>query len=155
MTDHDRDTGSRGEEPPRDPSRRHPAEQPRTENLASGPPPVGMPYGGPEPYTGPGWGPLPPLSPKPTFLDFLRRKRTQVVGAGLAGLVVGGIIGGGAVALTGALAERPGPHTPWDRPYFQDRPGRMPPDERGPHCYQTEGRVICELAPAPLPTRIG
>ncbi|MFI6709837.1 hypothetical protein ACIBF7_25605 [Nonomuraea sp. NPDC050478] len=132
MADHDRDAGSRGEEePPRDPNRRDTRP---------------TPYGelGPGPYSGPGWGPLPAPPAKPTLRDFLRRKQTQVVGAGLAGLVVGGLIGGGAVALTGALWARPGPADSWQRP-----------GERPPVCLRIEGRVICDLQPAPLPTRVG
>lgn len=138
MTDHDRDAGSRGGDPPRDPSRPEPA-------------PYGHPYGGHfhGGAAGPGWGPLPPPPPpppKPAVHEFFRRKQTQIVGAALAGLVVGGILGGSAVALTGTLIDRPGPSAR----LFQEGPGL--PDREGPYCYESRGRVICDVNPAPLRT---
>ncbi|MFG1942414.1 hypothetical protein [Nonomuraea sp. NPDC048826] len=149
MADHDRDAGSRGGQEPRDPSRRE------TEILSSGPFRDGRtaahptPYDdyGPGPYAGPGWDPLPP---PPTRSDFHRRRSTQIIGAGIVGLVAGAFIGGGAVALAGDLWNRPEPSASWNPP--QRDQYRGPERLNGRSCYLTEGRITCDLAPAPTHT---
>lgn len=133
MADHDHDAGSRGgKDAPRDPSR-HDAP---------------MSYGdlGPGPYSGPGWSTPPPPPPRPSLGDHLRRKQVQIAGAALAGLIVGGVLGGAAVAAW----SRPHQMTFWDRqPSWMDRP-------RGePACFEADGRIICRLEPGPPHARTG
>ncbi|MEU7739550.1 hypothetical protein [Nonomuraea sp. NPDC049158] len=106
MADHDRDAGSRGEEEaPRDPTPGdRPAAPSDTETATtrvSGPPP------------GAGWAtaaPPPPQRPLPprydSFRGFIRLKPTQIIGAGLLGLIIGGILGGSAVAVISGMALR-------------------------------------------------
>ncbi|MCA2221317.1 hypothetical protein [Nonomuraea aurantiaca] len=152
MADHDRDAGSRGEEEaPRDPTPGdRPAAPPDAEaatTRVSGPPP------------GSGWATAAPPPPPPrsdSFRDFFRLKPTQIIGAGLIGLIIGGVLGGGAVAVISGMVHRGDTARvywqDWERyPGYQDcRPGpygsycrRLPPY---PGPYQVPA------TPYPLPT---
>ncbi|MEQ4718670.1 hypothetical protein [Nonomuraea sp. B19D2] len=105
MADHDREAGSRGEEEaPRDPAPAEETEelhQPRAEGRSR------LRYG--EPPPGPG---IPPTmlsaspSPPGSYRDFFRQKQAQILGAGLIGLVLGGLLGGGAVAAISNFTHR-------------------------------------------------
>ncbi|MEV4107365.1 hypothetical protein [Nonomuraea sp. NPDC049695] len=160
MADHDREAGSRGEEEaPRDPA---PAEE--TENRVAGR--SGLRYGDPPP--GPGIAPTIPVASSShpgSYRDFFRQKQTQILGAGLIGLFVGGLLGGGAVAAIGNLT-----HRDEARGGVYWGPGRM--HERfmvpapGAVCDRRAGSLWCDnvvpapvpsfsMAPEPLPTSTG
>ncbi|WP_336208316.1 hypothetical protein [Nonomuraea sp. LPB2021202275-12-8] len=50
------------------------------------------------------------MGPRPSgsgsFRDFVRQKPAQIIGAGLIGLIIGGLLGGGAVMLIGGFTAR-------------------------------------------------
>ncbi|MER6942661.1 hypothetical protein ABT294_01440 [Nonomuraea sp. NPDC000554] len=125
------------------------------------------------PPAGAAWaGSRPPRSD--AFRDFIRQKPAQIIGAGLIGLVIGGLLGGGAVALIGGIAHRSIGYAHWE-----GLPGR---DGWGPHrgpvhrypdfpdCRAVPGGTYCRdqgpyvyppyavptpwpsMAPKPLPT---
>ncbi|GAA4909966.1 hypothetical protein HD597_008322 [Nonomuraea thailandensis] len=144
MADHDRDAGSRGEEEaPRDPT---PSSEP-TQELHE---PAPLKYGeqADRAYTY-----IPPTQPDPAswerepspFGDFLRRRRTQVMGAGMAGLLVGGLLGGVTVAALNDVAHDR--HEMWmEAPGWGHHRG-WEPRLQGPGCYAGEDHGYCVLPP--------
>ncbi|TYB67187.1 hypothetical protein FXF51_14935 [Nonomuraea sp. PA05] len=146
MADHDRDAGSRGEEEaPRDPT----LSQPTRELPEPGP----LKYGE---QADQAYAYIPPTKPNPapweresssSFGDYLRRRRTQVMGAGLIGLLVGGLLGGATVAAFNDVAHE------GDRyDMFVEEPGwgrhrHWGPELRAPDCYLEEDRGACVLPP--------
>ncbi|MEV4161730.1 hypothetical protein [Nonomuraea dietziae] len=120
MADHDHADGPRGEE-----------EAPRGPDPESAPPPASAP--------------LPPRPAPPAHSDgfaaFVRQKYTQIIGAGLIGLLIGAILGGGAVAVLHRIADR---HpAQWQSPM---RYGWQQPGE----CWYTPGGRTCAY-PYPYP----
>ncbi|MGV9307724.1 hypothetical protein ACWDLG_30505 [Nonomuraea sp. NPDC003727] len=117
MADHDRAAGPRGEE-----------EAPRGPDPESAPPPAsGASQAGPPPP------PSPPPPPRETFAGFVRQKHAQIIGAGLIGLLAGGVLGGAAVAILFRVADH------GDRP----RTARWEDHGRhrfgGPESYRLDG----------------
>jgi hypothetical protein len=147
MADHDRDAGSRGEEEaPRDPTPVGP-----TEELHQ---PDGLKYGEQAERAE---SHIPPAPPDPVpgeqgsaFKAFLRRRRTQVVGAGLAGLIVGGLLGGTTVAAFNDLTrDRFDRMDVWLEPHHRWGPhhDRGLPEGPGRICYRTENDARCAGPP--------
>ncbi|GAA3176076.1 hypothetical protein [Nonomuraea roseoviolacea] len=136
MADHDREVGSRGdEEAPRDPD---PGAQPPPSQDATA-------------HASPGWSP-PPAAPRPdtSFRDFLRQKPTQIIGAALIGLIVGGLLGGTAVALVVGVTHHDrvvpwGPRFGWDPYQDWEHMPRAYPD-----CRPAPGGTYCRYG-APYP----
>ncbi|MFB4265817.1 hypothetical protein [Nonomuraea sp. GTA35] len=148
MADHDRDAGSRGEEEaPRDPT---PSSEPTRELPEPGP----LKYGE---QADRAYAYIPPTRPNPAswergsspFGDFLRRRRTQVMSAGMVGLLVGGLLGGVTVAAFNDLAHDHDSHEMWMRApdRWQQHRG-WEPRLRGPGCYTGEDHGYCVLPPA-------
>ncbi|MEU7853680.1 hypothetical protein [Nonomuraea sp. NPDC049141] len=127
MADHDRDAGSRGEEEaPRDPT---PGDRlGHTERPAAYAPPR-----------------------SDSFRDFIRQKPAQIIGAGLIGLVIGGVLGGGAVAMISGIVHRhDAPRVYWQNPAWEPYPGYQ-------DCRPVPGGTYCGRQPPyvnPMP-RIG
>lgn len=123
MADHDQAVGPRGEE--------EASRGPDPESAP--PPPPGPPQGPPSgpPQDSPVFGPPPP---RDSFATYLRQKHTQIIGAGLIGLLIGGLLGGGAVAILFRVADHGDRHrvAHWERP---DRYGWQP----APDCWYTPG----------------
>ncbi|SDJ63193.1 hypothetical protein [Nonomuraea jiangxiensis] len=153
MADHDRNVGSRGEEEaPRDPA---PAGTGDTGDL---PPDDQLSYGeapdGPTPRSSgyrPGADTIPPGMPgsggwerESSFRDFFRQKQAQIIGAGLIGLVVGGLLGGGAVLFVSSVVERNEMHAPY-------RPGQDFFHPVEPSCRTTPTGVHCVAPPLKMP----
>src|SRR5262245_53633923 len=130
MADHDHNDGSRGEEEaPRDPTPSKPvgvedgarlrygeqADQADADIPAARPDPSGM-------------------EPEPSSWGHLRRKQTQILAAGIAGLIAGGLLGGVTVAALTDPHHDHGPGQMWMRPGppppHRDLrlPQRMPPE---------------------------
>lgn len=142
MADHDRDAGSRGEEEaPRDPTPgEHDGEGRSRYRYGEAPP-------------GPGYAPPPTMpmaapSRPGSYREFFRQKQAQVIGAGLVGLALGALLGGGAVAVVSDFGHRddarvmhqgyPG----WGPGLrYLERPGMPPPPSPPP--------------PPPVPIRTG
>lgn len=122
----------------------------------------------PAAHTSPGWGPPPPPPPPrqdSSFRDFVRQKPAQIIGAGLIGLVIGGLLGGTAVALVAGVThhdrashwdDRPrwGPYRDWER-----HPGVHPncrPVPGGTYCRDAApfppGPTAPMIPPTPVPT---
>ncbi|NUW41577.1 hypothetical protein [Nonomuraea rhodomycinica] len=117
-----------------------------------------------------GWSPSPP-SPRPprpdtSFRGFLRQKPTQIIGAGLIGLIVGGLLGGAAVAVVVGVTHHDravpwGPRSGWD-PYqeWEHLPRAYPdcrPAPGGTYCrygapYPPMPPVVPVPSVAPVPT---
>ncbi|MEU4230356.1 hypothetical protein AB0F17_39210 [Nonomuraea sp. NPDC026600] len=123
MADHDRDAGSRGEEEaPRDPTPGDRSGAPHSE--------------GPTAYAAP---PRPPRSD--SFRDFIRQKPAQIIGAGLIGLIIGGVLGGGAVAVISGIVHRhDGPRVHWQSPAWERYPGYQ-------DCRPVPGGTYCRQMP--------
>ncbi|MDP4504670.1 hypothetical protein [Nonomuraea turcica] len=166
MADHDRDAGSRGEEEaPRDPAREEPAapsnerdtdvypdQQP---NLKYGEIPPGPQVSQDDTAAArtmpgsTGWDSS--RRPDASFRDYLRQKPTQIVGAGLIGLIVGALFGGTAVAVVSNLGDRHDRHGVYMQ-YPDWGPRRLViPDRLGELCLETGNGVACE---APFDQRI-
>ncbi|MFI7616893.1 hypothetical protein ACIBP6_37260 [Nonomuraea terrae] len=142
MADHDRDGGSRGEEEaPRDPAPTRRLHQPGVD-----PEPRGLKYGE---GADRGYAYIPPTTPTPdpvppsAFRDFLRRRKTQVVGVGVLGLVAGGLLGGITVSAFTGLTERRGFDV-----YLV--PGQHPLAPPGDRCHVTENSAVCFEPPPPI-----
>ncbi|MEV0825714.1 hypothetical protein [Nonomuraea rubra] len=160
MADHDRDAGSRGEEEaPRDPTPSSEPSQPEQNQTEPSRPEPTRELHEPGPLK---YGEqadrastyLPPTQPNPAswereqapFGDFLRRRRTQVMGAGLVGLVVGGLLGGVTVAAFSDLAHD------HDHGMRMEAPGwghhrEWGPRLKGPECYESGDGAYCVLEP--------
>ncbi|MEU8247599.1 hypothetical protein [Nonomuraea sp. NPDC048916] len=94
----------------------------------------------------PGWGPRPSSG----FRDFVRQKPAQIIGAGLIGLIVGGILGGGAVAVISGITARQDRHVHWQHPGWDRRGG---PGFQ--ECRPVPGGMNCRYGdpyPYPVPT---
>jgi hypothetical protein len=136
MADHDRDAGSRGEEEaPRDPTLQLRYGEQADQAYVHIPPTRPSP---------PDW--------EPSFGDYLRRKKSHVMGAGIIGLVVGGLLGGLTVA---AFSDPYEDHARYEMGV--NEPGWAPRGElRGPvrldhGCFPTEdGTVQCVIPPPPV-----
>ncbi|WP_043616109.1 hypothetical protein [Nonomuraea candida] len=172
MADHDRDAGSRGEEEaPRDPTPGQPAPTGPTTELphppatdephlpaAAEPPhpaaaeePGGLKYGEQADRS---YAYIPPTTSEPVpetrasaFGAFLRRRRTQVLGAGAIGLAVGGLLGGATVAALYDLARESGArHEMWRGPGWV--PPHMEHWGRGSLCHPPRDEdTYCVLLP--------
>ncbi|GAA3686631.1 hypothetical protein GCM10022224_059430 [Nonomuraea antimicrobica] len=153
MADHDRDAGSRGEEEaPRDPSSAQP-----TQNLNE---PGGdrdrLRYGeqADQAYTH-----IPPMQPGPASWEretpradgFFRRRRTQVVGAGLVGLVAGVLLGGVTVAAFSDAAEDHGRFGHVQPGWAPRAPEFGGPGNMAPYCEWVDGGVRCAAPPPGMP----
>ncbi|MEV1169655.1 hypothetical protein [Nonomuraea sp. NPDC049784] len=169
MADHDREAGSRGEEEaPRDPAPAEETEelhQPGAEGRSR------LRYG--EAPPGPGFAPTMPLaspSRPESYRDFFRQKQAQVLGAGLIGLVLGGLLGGGAVAAVSGLTHRDEMRGGvfWEPGFRHERylvpaPGAV--CDRGPDGIRCDNVAppapaapvapSFSVAPAPVPTSTG
>ncbi|MBE3013344.1 hypothetical protein IL992_29810 [Microbispora sp. NEAU-D428] len=129
---------------------------------ASGPP-IGSGYAfgpGGAGWKAPGWqDPRPRFAPapRPGFPTRLagrlpRGHAGQLVAVGLASAIVGALLGGGIVAVTGMVWDRAAAGTSWDgggdrqrffpRGYGQDAPQSQ--DNLPPWCRQTEAGVRCQ-----------
>ncbi|MFD1936535.1 MULTISPECIES: hypothetical protein [Nonomuraea] len=129
MADHDHAAGPRGEE--------EASRGPDPESAPS--PPSGPPSEPPSgpPQNGPVFGPPPP--PRETFATFVRQRHAQIIGAGLIGLLIGGLLGGGAVAILFRVADHGDRHrvSHWEGP---GRYGMQPPAD----CWYTpDGGTAC------------
>ncbi|MFD1540275.1 hypothetical protein [Nonomuraea guangzhouensis] len=129
MADHDRDAGSRGEEEaPRDPTPGDGLGAPRSGDTATYAPPR-----------------------SDSFRDFIRQKPAQIIGAGLIGLIIGGVLGGGAVAvISGIVHGHDVPRVYWQSPAWERYPGY-------PDCRPLPGGTYCRQQPPyvnPMP-RLG
>jgi hypothetical protein len=152
MADHDRHSGSRGEEEaPRDPASAESAADTATRRLHLGvdPEPGGLRYGE---QADRGYAYIPPTTPLPepagrsSFRDFLNRRKTQVVGVGVLGLVAGALLGGITVSAFTSLTERHNGN-------YRDRPPPreiVVPPEIHDWCHRTDTGVRCML-PRPKP----
>ncbi|MET9342882.1 hypothetical protein [Nonomuraea sp. NPDC003804] len=133
MADHDRAAGPRGEE-----------EAPRGPDPESAPPPAsGASQAGPPPPPPPPSPPppSPPPPPQETFAGFVRQKHAQIIGAGLIGLLAGGVLGGAAVAILFRVADH------GDRPRtarWEDHGGHR---FGGPEGYRLEPPAECWSTP--------
>ncbi|PZG11691.1 hypothetical protein, partial [Nonomuraea aridisoli] len=83
--------------------------------------------------------------PRRVFRDFLRRRKTQIVGAGMLGLVAGALLGGITVSA-----------------FTDHRDVRLVPDQRSllpphaPRCHVIDDRAVCfEPVLPPAPTWTG
>lgn len=197
MADHDRDAGSRGEEEaPRDPTPGDGlgapqdasppdadiTDGPHHETITAGPHHENavtmpgrshsdQPGGGPR-FAGPpggGWatGAPPPPPRSDSFRDFIRQKPAQIIGAGLIGLIIGGVLGGGAVAaISGIVHRRDMPHVYWQSPAWEPYPGYQDcrPVPGGTYCRQQPPyvnpmprmgpSVVPSTWPTPMPTMV-
>ncbi|MEO3871907.1 hypothetical protein ABGB18_24090 [Nonomuraea sp. B12E4] len=176
MADHDQNAGSRGEEEaPRDPT---PSEG--TGGLRQPPEEPGdrLRYGefleGPGPRSGyrrqqdtmpgvPGPG---ARERESTFGDFFRQKQAQIIGAGLIGLVVGGLLGGGAVLFVSSVTDRNAPSEARWAPGWGPRQDFHHPGGIVSSCGPRSDGVYCVVPPPigdplppvtvrPVPTRTG
>lgn len=134
MADHDRDAGSRGEEEaPRDPTQQLRYGEQADQAYVHIPPTQPSP---------PDW--------EPSFGDYLRRKKSQVVGAGIIGLVVGGLLGGMTVAAVSGPREDHGRYDMWvNEPGWAPRGELRGPKWLNPGCSRTEDGVQCVVPPPP------
>ncbi|MGP4093916.1 hypothetical protein [Nonomuraea sp. KM90] len=157
MADHDRDAGSRGEEEaPRDPSPTEPTQELRS----PGEEPGQLKYGE---QADRAYAYIPPTVPDPagwereSFSDFARRKRRQIIGAGLIGLVVGGLLGGLGVAAFSDDHDDHGRYGVWMRPDHPAHRDFMMPERLESGCYESEEDLYCvvpppdRVLPAPAP----
>jgi hypothetical protein len=153
MADHDRDAGSRGEEEaPRDPTPTEPAADSATRHLhqpGMDPEPGGLKYGE---QADRAYAYIPPTTPIPDaterpspFGDWLRRRKTQVVGAGVLGLVVGALLGGVTVSAFDSLTER---HGGYDVYLVPDQRFLVPPNVHE-RCRRMAGDFHC-VPPPPV-----
>ncbi|MCK2221629.1 hypothetical protein MF672_048670 [Actinomadura sp. ATCC 31491] len=143
MADHDRDAGSRGEEEaPRDPTPGGPQGAAKADSAPTDaygaprlrygqipPGPRDYPTAG---YPSPNWD-SPGEPPRPaSFRDRLRGRRAQLAGAGLAGVVLGTLLGGTAVAMLNDGHDRVDHGSVyWERRGPQRLPGFCRPDDDG------------------------
>ncbi|MFI6604607.1 hypothetical protein ACIBHX_51000 [Nonomuraea sp. NPDC050536] len=147
MADHDREVGPRDEE-----------------EASRGPAPSGaQSAGAEESHTMPGAAgrTAPPPPPRGDgFRDFMRQKTAQIILAGLIGLVVGGLLGGGAVAVISGFVHRGDRYVydyypRWQR--FRDDCGPGPCSYRYPPPYvqRWQAPPPPTVTPIPKPTRTG
>ncbi|MEU0571088.1 hypothetical protein ABZ297_37640 [Nonomuraea sp. NPDC005983] len=127
---------------------------------ASGPsgPQTGAGAGASGPQTGAAWaGSRPPRSD--AFRDFIRQKPAQIIGAGLIGLVIGGLLGGGAVALVGGIAHRSIGYAHWEGRGWGPHRGPVHRYPDLPDCRAVPGGTYCRdqgpygYPPYPVPTQ--
>jgi hypothetical protein len=87
----------------------------------------------------PGWSTvLQAAAPPPSggLVHWSRQKSVQIIGAGLIGLIVGGILGGGTVAVTSGLMDRSTQNSRFDGQV----PGMQNCSPDDPSCFQFPGR---------------
>ncbi|SEM18272.1 hypothetical protein [Nonomuraea pusilla] len=157
MTDHDREAGSRGEEEvPRDPTSRDTREQPAGlrygegagaqddvhPSAASGR--AGRDRHDAEDPEDPEDSEIfryrhDPYGEPRSFRAFLRQRHAQIIGAGLAGLVAGAVLGGTAVAALDGRGHRD--HGGWEHTRMEQWPSLVGPSA----CLRTEGEMRCRL----------
>ena len=95
-------------------------------------------------------GAPPPPPRSDSFRDFIRQKPAQIIGAGLIGLIIGGVLGGGAVAAIGGVVHRrEAPRVYWQGPAWERYPGYQDcrPVPGGTYCGQQPPYVNPRMAP--------
>ncbi|WP_219462684.1 hypothetical protein [Nonomuraea rhizosphaerae] len=109
-----------------------------------------------------GWEAPPPRGD--SWREFFRQRPAQILGAGLIGLIIGGVLGGGSVALVAGLSHRGEDRfVYWEHRGFPDYPGYN--NCRGPYCnwerpyggipMPQPSVVLPSMAPAsPVPTTV-
>jgi hypothetical protein len=100
---------------------------------------------------GGGWATAAPPPPprSDSFRDIIRQKPAQIIGAGLIGLIIGGLLGGGAVAAIGGIVHRhDAPRLYRQNPAWERYPGYQ-------DCRPVPGGTYCRQQPPYVNPRIG